>query len=73
MKNPDLFAKLKATKLNTFTTMNRIRANAKAGKGEVVELRNNLKFVTRLLAVGKARNVDMMEVLTIVYESSHHQ
>ena len=62
-EEPDLFAKLKATKLNTFTTMGK-KTNANTSKGQVVELRNDLKFVTRLLAVGKSRNVDMMEVLT---------
>ena len=54
---------VKATKLNTFTTMGK-KTNAKTNKGQVVKLRNDLKFITRLLAVGKARNVDMMEVLT---------
>ena len=62
-EEPDLFAKLKATKLKTFTTMGK-KAKAKSSKEQVVELRNDLKFITRLLAVGKARNVDMMEVLT---------
>ena len=62
-EEPDLFAKLKATKLNTFTTMSK-KTNAKTSKGQVVEFRNDLKFITRLLAVGKARNHDMMEVLT---------
>lgn len=62
-KEPDLFARLETTKLNTFTTMGK-KATAKTSKGEVVELRNDLKFITRLLAVGKARNVDMQEVLT---------
>ena len=54
---------IKATKLKTFTTMGK-KAKAKTSKGQVVELKNDLKFITRLLAVGKARNVDMMEVLT---------
>ena len=60
---PDLFATLKATKLNTFSTMER-KAKVKTSKGQIVELKNDLKFVSRLLAVGKARNIDMKDVLT---------
>ena len=60
---PDLFAKLKATKLNTFSTMER-KTNVKTSKGQIVELKNDLKFVSRLLAVGKSRNIDMKDVLT---------
>ena len=44
-EEPDLFAKLKATKLKTFTTMGK-KAKAKTSKGQVVELRNDLKFIT---------------------------
>ena len=60
---PDLFATLKATKLNTFSTMER-KTNVKTSKGQIVELKNDLKFVSRLLAVGKSRNIDMKDVLT---------
>jgi hypothetical protein len=60
---PDLFATLKATKLNTFSTMER-KTKVKTSKGQIVELKNDLKFVSRLLAVGKSRNVDMKDVLT---------
>ena len=60
---PDLFATLKATKLNTFSTMER-KTNVKTSKGQIVELKNDLKFVSRLLAVGKSKNIDMKDVLT---------
>ncbi|CAB4028920.1 Hypothetical predicted protein, partial [Paramuricea clavata] len=65
-REPDLFATLKATKLNTFSTMERktkVR-KTKTIKGQIVELKNDLKFVSRLLAVGKSRNIDMKDVLT---------
>jgi hypothetical protein len=61
---PDLFVMLKATMLNnTFSTMER-KTKVKTSKGQIVELKNDLKFVSRLLAVGKSRNIDMKDVLT---------
>ena len=62
-EEPDLFATIKATKLSTFSTMDK-KANVKTSKGQIVELKNDLKFISRLLAVGKARDVDMKDVLT---------
>ncbi|CAB3997096.1 Hypothetical predicted protein [Paramuricea clavata] len=62
-EKPDLFATIKATKLSTFSTMDK-KAKVKTSKGQIVELKNDLKFITRLLAVGKARDVDMKEVPT---------
>ena len=43
---PDLFATLKATKLNTFSTMER-KTKVNTSKGQIVELKNDLKFVSR--------------------------
>jgi hypothetical protein len=60
---PDLFVMLKATTLNTFSTMER-KTKVKISKGQIVELKNDLNFVSRLLAVGKSRNIDMKDVLT---------
>ena len=62
-EEPDLFATIKATKLSTFSTMDK-KTKVKTSKGQIVELKNDLKFISRLLAVGKARDVDMKEVLT---------
>jgi hypothetical protein len=61
-EEPDLFATIKTTKLSTFSTMDN-KTKVKTSKGQNVELKN-LKFISRLLAVGKARDVDMKEVLT---------
>ena len=41
---PDLFATLKATKLNTFSTMER-KTKVKTSKGQIVELNNDMKNV----------------------------
>jgi hypothetical protein len=58
---PDLFATLKATKQNTFSTMER-KTKVNTSKGQIVELKNDLKFVSRLLAMGnsKSKRVDFV-------------
>ena len=60
----DLFATLKATKLKRFSTMEKKTQAVKTSKGQVVELNNDIKFASRLLAVAKAREINMKDVLT---------
>lgn len=62
-EKPDLFTPIQSTKLKTFSTMEK-KAKVKTTKGQIVELKNDMKFVSRLLAVGKSRDIDMKEVLT---------
>ena len=62
-EKPDLFATIQASKLNTFSALDK-KAKVRTGKGQIVELKNDFKFISRLLAIGKARNVNMQEVLT---------
>lgn len=71
VKDPDLFSTIKATKLKTFSTMNK-KQKVATTKGQIVELKNDMKFVSRLLAVGNARNIDMREVLTYSLRKFHH-
>ena len=54
----DLFAKLETTKLKTFSTVDK-KARVTTGKGQLVELKSDFKFISRLLGVRKPRNVDM--------------
>lgn len=60
---PDLFATLPATKLKTFSTMEK-KSKLKTSNGKIVELQNDLNFISRMLAVGKSRDIDMKEVFT---------
>ena len=46
---PDLFATLKATKLKRFSTMKKKTQVVKTSKGQVVELKNDIKFASSLL------------------------
>lgn len=62
-EEPDLFATLHATKLKTFSTMEK-KSKVKTSKGKIIELKNDLNFISRLLAVGKTRDIDMKEVFT---------
>lgn len=59
----DIFSTIPSTKLKTFSIMTK-KNNVKTSKGQIVELKNDVKFVSRLLAIGSSRNIDMKDVLS---------
>ena len=59
---PDIFTPIKKTNLNTFSKkITSSKTNTKQGK--VVELRNDSKFIARLLAIGQSREIDMRNLM----------
>ena len=63
VEDPDLFARIPATKLKTFSMMVK-KSKVKTSKGQIVELKNYIEFVSRLLAIGSSRALNMREILT---------
>lgn len=61
--NPDIFSPIQASKLKTFT-IRKPSTRVKTTKGKIVELKSDIKFMTRLLAVGRSREVDMEEIMS---------
>ncbi len=62
-ESPELFAPTKATKLKTFSSINSV-SKVLTNKGQVVELKNDMKFVSRLLAIANTRDINMKNVMT---------
>eukprot|EP00794_Sanderia_malayensis_P000765 gene765-55_t len=62
-ESPDLFAPIKAAKLKTFSTINTV-SKVLTSKGQVVELKSDIKFVPRLLAIANTRDIDMENLMT---------
>ena len=63
VEDPDLFARLPSTQLKTFSMMLK-KSKVKTSKGQIVELKNDMEFVSRLLAIGSSRNLNMKKILT---------
>ena len=61
-EKPDIFTTIPKTNLKTFTKRN-VKSQVKTKKGEIVELRNDAKFISRLLAIGESREVDMKNLM----------
>ena len=61
-EKPDIYPTIPKTNLQTFVKRN-VKSQVQTKKGEVDELRNDAKFICRLLAIGESREVD--------YEKSH--
>ena len=59
----DIFSTIPPTNLKTFSTMTK-KNKVKTSKGQIAELKNDIKFVSRLLAIGSSRDIDMKDVLT---------
>ena len=61
--NPDIFASIQASKLKTFT-IRKPSTRFRTTKSKIVELKSDIKFMSRLLAVGRSRDVDMEEIIS---------
>ena len=59
----DIFSVIPRTKLKTFSSATKTVA-AKTSKGNVVDVRNETKFIARLLAVGKFREIDFEHLMS---------
>ena len=59
---PDIFSTITATKLKTFTRK-KLSNKAQTSKGKVVELKNDSKFIARLLAIGQSREIDIANLM----------
>ena len=59
---PDIFTPIKKTNLNTFSKKI-TSSKTTTEKGRVVELRNDSKFISRLLAIGQSREIDMRNLM----------
>ena len=60
--SPDIFTTIPSSKLKTFSQKK--MSTVKTSSGKVVELKNDVKFISRLLAVGKSREIDIKELMT---------
>eukprot|EP00794_Sanderia_malayensis_P000947 gene947-261_t len=59
----DIFTTIPKTKLKTFSSASKTLA-AKTSKGKLIDMRNDAKFVARLLAVGKSREIDFENLMS---------
>ena len=62
-EKPDIFSTIPKTNLQTFTKRS-VKSQVKTKKGEVVELRNDAKFISRMLAIGESREVNMKNLMS---------
>ena len=62
-EEPDLFSSIESTKLKSFSRKN-VPVKAQTSKGKVVELKNDSKFIARLLAIGESREIDIENLMT---------
>eukprot|EP00794_Sanderia_malayensis_P001844 gene1844-2077_t len=60
---PDLFSTMTRTNLNTFTKK-KVSCKISTRNGKVVELKNDSKFISRLLAIGESREIDMKNLMS---------
>ena len=59
---PDVFSPIKTTRLKSFER-HKAFVKTKTGKGEVVQLKNDGKFIARMLAIGQSRELDMETIM----------
>ncbi len=61
-EQPDIFTTIQKTNLNTFSKK---RANTRVitKQGKLVDLQNDSMFISRLLAIGQSRQLDMNELM----------
>ena len=59
---PDIFSRIGATKLKSFTR-HKASVKTKTGRGDVVALKNDGKFIARMLAIGQSRELDMETIM----------
>ncbi len=59
---PDIFSPIKATKQESFT-IHKASVKAKTSRGDVVALKNDGKFIARMLAIGQSRKLDMERIM----------
>ena len=62
-EEPDIFSSIESTKLKSFSRKN-VPVKAQTSKGKVVELKNDSKFIARLLAIGESREIDIENLMT---------
>lgn len=62
-ETPDIFSTIPRTKLKTFSSTGKT-VTAKNSKGKLVDVRNDTKFIARILAVGKSREVDFENLMS---------
>ena len=60
---PDVFSTIPRVNLKTFTKK-KVRSEVSTKNGKVVELRNCAKFISRLLAIGESREIDMKNLMS---------
>ena len=59
---PDIFTPIPKTNLKTFSKKS-TGSKTTTKEGKVVELRNDSKFISRLLAIGQSREIDMRNLM----------
>ena len=59
---PDIFTPIQKTNLKTFSKKS-MCSKTSTKQGKVVELRNDSKFISRLLAIGQSREIDMRNLM----------
>ena len=59
---PDVFSALTRANLKTFTKKE-VKSRVAMTNGKVVELRNDSRFISRLLAIGESREIDMQNLM----------
>ena len=61
-EKPDIFTPIQKTNLKTFSKKS-ISSKTSTKQGKVVELRNDSKFIARLLAIGQSREIDTRNLM----------
>ena len=67
-EHPDIFSKMSKLKLATFKSLEKAKS-ARTADGNIVPIRNDFRFLARLLLIAKNREIDLEQVFTYSLQS----